>query len=196
MPRSPTDCKIDFSYYLKGNRGASQRHQTLEAVIDWSYDLLTKPERQLFSHLSIFVGGWTLDAAEAVGAGQNISANLVWDLLSRLVDRSLVLARPMGDGAIRYFMLESLRQYGLQHIQKSNVFAEIQQRHATFFQALAERAEPQLTGADQVAWFETLEAEHDNIRAALTWCLQNDSEAGLRLAVRMVGLLAGTRLPF
>ena len=166
-----------------GSRTAPARHQTLRATLDWSYELLSGQERKLFGRLSVFAGGWTLEAAEAVGAGASIEQGEVLDLLSRLVDKSLVVAEVGREGALRYRMLEPIRQYGQERLEANGEADTIRRRHADFFVRLAEEAEPELTGAGQRGWLDRLETELDNLRTALGWSLDGgEPEVGLRLA--------------
>jgi len=165
-----------------GSRTALSRQQTLRGTLDWSYLLLSEPERALFNRLSIFAGGWTLEAAEVIGG----DAGDVLDLLSRLVDRSLVVAEA-ADGEVRYRFLEPVRQYAYERLTKSGEAEEIHRRHAELFLHLAEQAGPQLQGPQQQTWLERLETEHDNLRAALQWHSpeQGNGEMGLRLAGKL-----------
>jgi predicted ATPase/DNA-binding NarL/FixJ family response regulator len=166
-----------------GSRTALHRQQTLRGTLDWSHDLLSEPERFLFRRLSVFAGGWTLEAAEEVGAHGSIEGSDVLDLLGRLVDKSLVVAEAEAQGAVRYRMLEPIRQYARERLEESEEAEAIQRRHAEFFLALAEEAEPEVEGPQQAAWLERLEAEHDNLRAALSWSLERGEEAELGLRV-------------
>jgi predicted ATPase len=142
---------------------------------------LSEAESALFRRLSVFVGGWTLGAAEAVCAGDGVDRYDVVTLLGRLVDKSLVV---MDDktGDARYQLLETIRQYSLEKLTETPAGEVVRDRHRNFYLALAEDAEQQLLGPDQVAWLERLEADHDNLRAALRWSLdRRDSEPALRL---------------
>ncbi len=167
-----------------GTRTAAPRQQTMRATLQWSHDLLSEDERILFARLSVFAGGWTLAAAEAVGAGDDIEREDVLDLVSRLVGRSLVMAEaPSGGGAARYGMLEPIRQYAREKLEESGEAEAVLGRHAAFFLALAEEAEPELTGPDQDRWLERLETEHDNLRVVRRWARENGrGEIALRLA--------------
>ena len=167
---------------LKGaSRSAAPRQQTLRATLDWSHRLLSETERTLLRRLSVFAGGWTLAAAEAVCSGEGIEQDDVLDLLGALVDKSLVVARTGTDGAMRYWMLETIRQYAREKLEESGEAGETRGRHAAFFLALAEEAEPELSGTQQGLWVERLEGEHDNLRAALSWVLEREEgELGLR----------------
>jgi predicted ATPase/DNA-binding SARP family transcriptional activator/DNA-binding CsgD family transcriptional regulator len=159
-----------------GGRSASPRHRTLRATLDWSHELLDEPERELFGQLSVFAGGLTLEAAEAVGAGSGIGEDDVLDLLSRLVDKSLVVAEAGAQGASRYRMLDPVRLYARERLEESGKAEEVRRRHASFFLALAEEAEPELRGPWQAAWVKKLEREQDNLRAAMAWLLGPSGE--------------------
>jgi predicted ATPase/DNA-binding SARP family transcriptional activator len=163
-----------------GSRTASPRRRTLRGTLDWSYALLGELERRLFGRLSVFAGGWTLEAAEAVGAG-DIQQGDVVDLLSRLVDKSLVVAE--AQEVVRYRMLEPIRQYARERFEESEEVEAVKRRHAEFYLVLAEEAEPGVEGPQQAAWLERLEAEHDNLRTALSWSLERGEEAELGLRV-------------
>jgi non-specific serine/threonine protein kinase len=165
-----------------GSRAANPRHQTLRATLSWSYEFLGEPERRLFGRLSAFAGGFSLEAAEAVGEGVGIQRSDVLEALLILMDKSLVVARPTGDGGARYRLLEPVRQYARERLEESEEAEEVMHRHAEFFLALAEEAAPQLAGAQQQDWAERLEVDHDNMRAALSWSLERESETALRLA--------------
>ncbi len=171
-----------FRLLTGGSRTALPRQQTLRAAVDWSYDLLTLDEQVLFNQLSVFAGGFTLVNCEAVCAGDGIEAADVLELLSRLVDKSMVTVEETGDKSLRYRLLETLREYGGTRLVSSGKADAIQRRHVSFFLALAEQAEPQLLGPDQAAWLHRLEAEHENFRAALRWCVDRaEADIGLRL---------------
>jgi non-specific serine/threonine protein kinase len=133
--------------------------------------------------LAVFAGGWTLEAAEAVGAGDTEQGDVL-DLLSRLVEKSLVVAETTGGSRVRYRMLEPIRQYAREKLEEGGDAEEVRRQHASFFLALAENAEPRLRGPEDIEWLERLEAEHDNLRAALSWALEQEEvdELGLRLA--------------
>jgi predicted ATPase/DNA-binding SARP family transcriptional activator/DNA-binding NarL/FixJ family response regulator len=166
-----------------GDRTQVPKQRTLRGTLDWSHELLSTNEKKLFGRLSVFAGGWTLEAAEEVGADGSIEGSDVLDLLGRLVDKSLVVAEAEAQGAVRYRMLEPIRQYARERLEESEESEAIQRRHAEFFLALAEEAEPEVEGPQQAAWLERLEAEHDNLRAALSWSLERGEEAELGLRV-------------
>jgi non-specific serine/threonine protein kinase len=149
--------------------------------MDWSHDLLPEKERIPFRRLSVFAGGFALDAAEAVCAGEHFGPEEVLDSLSDLVAKSLVVAAER-DGAARYRLLETVRQYGREKLEESGELDLLEERHARHYLALAEEAEPELRGARQGEWLDRLETEHDNLRAALAWTLEvGEAELGLRL---------------
>ena len=166
-----------------GGRKAASRQQTLRGTLDWSYELLGEFERALFGRFSVFAGGWTLEAAEAVGTGEGLEEGDVLDALSGLVDKSLVVAEARQESRVRYRLLEPVRQYAREKLEESGEAEEARHRHASFFLALAEEAEPRLRGPEDLEWLERLETEHDNLRAALSWALVGgEAEPGLRLA--------------
>jgi predicted ATPase/class 3 adenylate cyclase len=176
--------RLDDRFHLLtgGSRSALPRHQTLEALIDWSYELLSDPERVLLRRVSVFAGGWTLEAAETVCAGDEIPAHAVLDLLSRLVEKSLVLAGDR-EGQARYWMLETIQQYARDKAHASRDVAAVRARHLEFCLGLAEDAERSLRGPEQLVWLNRLETEHNNLRASLGRAQPaGETEAGLRLA--------------
>ena len=171
-----------FRLLTGGGRTASLRHRTLRATMDWSHELLSEDERVLFRRLATFAGGFTLEAAEQVCAGEGLEQDDVLDLLSRLVDKSLVVVGQRS-GEVRCGLLETMRQYGQERLGESEEAAAIAMRHASFFLQLAEEAEPAMFGPEQTAWLERLEREHANLRAALGWIREKkEAEQGLRLA--------------
>jgi len=170
-------------------------------AIGWSYNLLSSDERSLLRRLSVFVGGVALDAAEAVGGRRSEvggtaerpssdfpppTSDSVLDLLTALVDQSLLQRAAGPGGATRFAMLETVREFGLARLAESGEEAAVRDAHADWCVALAEQADPALSGPDQAAWFERLEAEHPNMRAALTWLLKGqDAARGLRLTTAL-----------
>lgn len=162
-----------------GNRGLISRHQTLRAAIDWSHDLLTAKEQIVFRRLSVFAGGWMLEEAEQVCAGEPIEPREIVGLLAELVDQSLIVAAPDQE-KIRYHFLEVIRQYSAEQCQAADEQERLRERHAACYRQLAETAEPRLTKEDQKVWLERLETEHDNIQAALRWgCAQGVADPAL-----------------
>jgi non-specific serine/threonine protein kinase len=194
-----------FALLTGGNRGALPRQQTLRATMDWSYALLAEAERTLLGRLSVFAGGWTLDAAKAVCADPVVSCQLpvvskkdccpslatdnwqlataeVLDLLSHLVEQSLVMASEGGGPATRYRLLETVRQYARERLWETTSGDEVQRRHCDYFLRLAEEAAPKIHGPDQVEWLDRLEGEHANLRAAMDAAIERgETDAALRL---------------
>jgi non-specific serine/threonine protein kinase len=158
-----------FSLLTSGNRTALPRQQTLRAAIDWSHDLLMEAERILFRRLSIFAGGFSLDAAEAVCGFRELKQSEVLDLLGRLVDKSLVNVE--ADSVLnetRYRLLETIREYARVKLEEAGETEEIIERHLEFFSGFAGRAGKGINSKDQVAWFQRVEREVDNLRAAIS----------------------------
>jgi predicted ATPase/DNA-binding winged helix-turn-helix (wHTH) protein len=176
-----------FGLLTGGSRTALPRQRTLRAMIDWSYDLLSDAEQALLCRLSVFSGGWTLDAAENVCIGDGIADAEVLDLLTSLADKSLISAEA-DDGETRYWLLETVRHYAQDRLrERDEEEAQWQRRHLGYFVALAEEAEPLVMGADEHVWLERLETEHENLRSALAWSSTSDEDAevGLRLAAAL-----------
>ena len=177
----------------RGSREAVPRHQTMRATLDWSYALLPPREQLLFQRLAVFAGGFTLETTEAICADESInlqsnaetlSGSSVLDVLANLVDKSLVLIAERAPGeAVRYRLLEPIRQYALDQLRVAGAEAATRDRHLDYFVEFAEQAEQQLKGEQQLLWQRRLEKEHDNVRAALAWSTQQAGRAvaGLRL---------------
>ena len=175
-----------FRLLTGGSRTASARQQTLRATVDWSYELLSPEERTLFGRLSVFAGGFTLEAAEAVCSGDGIDELDVLDLLARLADRSLIAPDEGVAGAAHYRMLETLRQYGGEKLAGSGEVSAVQERHRAYFLSLAEGAADLLHGPEQALWLDRLAEAHDNFRAALGGALAGgDSACALRLGASL-----------
>jgi tetratricopeptide (TPR) repeat protein len=149
-------------------------------LIDWSYQLLSEQERLLFRRLAVFVGGWTLEAAEAVCGFGEIESGDVLDLLTHLVDKSLVHVENIGKES-RYRRLETIRQYAREKLFETEEAAQIRDRHLDYFRTFAEKAENEILNSNQVAWLKQLDDEFANFRAALEWSQKNQAEDGLRL---------------
>jgi predicted ATPase/class 3 adenylate cyclase/Tfp pilus assembly protein PilF len=174
-----------FKLLTGGSRTLLPRQQTLRALIDWSYDLLSEAERLLMRRLTVFAGGWTLEAAEAVCAGEGMEEYEVLDLLSQLVDKSLVLVDDH-EREPRYQLLETIREYGREHLCGSGEETVLRERHRDWYLQLAEGSELELPGPGQAERLNRLETEHDNLRTALGWCVERgDTEAGLRLGAAL-----------
>jgi predicted ATPase/class 3 adenylate cyclase len=172
-----------FRLLTGGRRAAVPRQQTLQALIDWSWDLLAEDDRRLLRRLSVFAGGWTLDAATAVCGDGIGDATGVLDALGRLVDRSLVVVDP--GTSTRYRLLETIRQYARDRLFESGEAEVLGRRHLDHFLALAERAGPALWGPGMIEWTKRLEVDEDNLRTAIEWALEVDAERAARLAVEL-----------
>jgi non-specific serine/threonine protein kinase len=197
--------KDRFRLLTGGSRTALPRQQTLRALVDWSYDLLSERERLLFDRLSVFIGGWTMESAEAVCAddggesktGAQSPADLIHsedilDLIGHLLEKSMIVAERSVQGTPRFRLLETLRQYGQERLAKrGEVAAEtLRARHARHFIALSEQVALGLRGPDQTKWSERLELEHDNLRAVLEWGKAADAPPDrVELALRLAGPL-------
>jgi len=170
-----------FRLLSGGDRSALPRQQTLRALIDWSYELLSAHERTLLARLSVFSGGFTLEAAEAVASGDPIDEPAVLDLVSNLVDKSLVARERAGE---RYRLLETIKQYAQERLDASGDADAVRSRHLAHYLALAEQARPELVGTDQAVWLKRLDTERENLLAAHAWSehAENGAELGLRLA--------------
>jgi len=177
-------CRLDDRFRLLiGNRTALPRQQTLRALIDWSYDLLSDNERVLFRRLSVFAGGWTLSMVEQVCSGGSIEEGEVLDLLSQLIDKSLVIAEKQ-ESHERYRFLDTIHQFSRQRLSESEEIEEYTHKHAECFLNIAEGAYGELWGSEQDYWLDILGAEHDNLRLALEslTSLTGQEELLLRLA--------------
>jgi predicted ATPase/DNA-binding CsgD family transcriptional regulator len=168
----------------RGDRTATPRQRTIRGTLDWSHELLSERERKVFRRLSVFAGGWTLEASEVVVSDESVGESEVLELLSELVEKSLAIAELTAEsGGVRYRLLDSIRQYALEKLEQSGEAEDVMQAHAEYFLALAEEAEPELIGPREAEWFERLEEELDNFRAALSWASEyGEAELGLRLA--------------
>jgi tetratricopeptide (TPR) repeat protein len=167
---------------LKGGRDADPRQQTLDATIRWSYDLLAPDEQQLFARLAVFAGGCTYEAAEAV-CGAEV------DTLQSLIDKSLVRSREVA-GRARYWMLEMIREFAVEQLEASGEADVLRLRHAEFFDALAERADPHLRhGPDQQQWGDRMAADYNNVRAAMNFALDHAPTVALRMIGRLTFFL-------
>jgi predicted ATPase/DNA-binding SARP family transcriptional activator/DNA-binding CsgD family transcriptional regulator len=169
-----------------GGRTLTSRQRTLRGSLDWSFALLDEPERKLFGRLAVFAGGWSLEAARTVCSEDGIGQGEVLDLLSELVDKSLVMVGATASGATRYRMLEPVHQYAREKLEVGGGAEEARDRHAAFFLDVAEVAEPELTGPREGLWVGRLKEEHDNLRAALSWVLERrETELGQRFGAAL-----------
>jgi tetratricopeptide (TPR) repeat protein len=184
MPAPQIAARLDniFRLLTGGSRNVQPRQQTLKATMDWSYALLSLVEKLTLQRLSTFAGSCTLEAAESVLPGEEIETPEVLDLLTSLMDKSLILTVATSGGSIRYRMLETVRQYAHDHLLESGGGEAARDRHLAYYLQLSEQADACLRGKDQLAWLERLEEELDNLRLALDWSLVGHLEEGLRLA--------------
>jgi predicted ATPase len=184
-----------FRLLTGSRRTAIERHQTLRAAIDWSYDLLDTAERLLLDRLGVFVGGFTLEAAEVVTAGDGVEDDAVWEILAGLVARSLVA---VGDDEVetRYRLLETIRQYALDHLADQSEVDRLRHEHARYFAAFGEDLVPSFYGPDETRATLRLDRELDNLRAALDWAMDaGDLDTAIRLANLSKGPGTGTGVP-
>jgi predicted ATPase/DNA-binding SARP family transcriptional activator len=158
-----------FSLLTAGSRTALPHQQTLRATIDWSYELLTEPERVLFRRLAVFASGFKLKSVEEVCGFGNLKGENLFELLARLVDKSLVITDLLSNGQARYRFLETIREYALEKLKSFGEADITRDRHLEFFMSLAEEAELNHFSPEQLEWFKRVEAEIDNMRAAMDW---------------------------
>jgi non-specific serine/threonine protein kinase len=173
-----------FRLLTKGGRLALERHQTLRAAVDWSYKLLDADEKKLLARLSVFSGGWTLEAAEQICVKQRGKFELL-DVLSELIDKSLV-SMDGSTGEARYHLLETTRQYGREKLLESKESGRFRHQHLMYFLEMAEKGNSEATGPQQAEVIDLLDAERDNFRAALDWCISNQD---LEHALQLLGAL-------
>ena len=173
-----------FRLLVGRSRTAPARHQTLRALVDWSYDLLSSVEQAVLRRLAAFAGGWTLEAAEVVCAGPPVASSDVLLLLAQLVEKSLVVMEERGGGT-RYRFLDTIRHYALQQLRDAGEEVPAGSRHAGWMLNLAEQGELEIIGQEQVVWIGLLETELDNLRRALDWSDANEPAA--ETALRLLG---------
>src|SRR5262245_8847457 len=175
-----------FRLLAGGPRTALERHQTLRASVDWSYELLTAEERVLLRRLAVFAGGFTLEAVEQVCSSEGLERDRLLDLLGSLLDQSLVIADER-DRGVRYRLLETVRQYGLERLGEAGEEEAARTRHRDHFLALAEEATPHLETARQHEWLEVLDPESANLAAAIDYAVRSDPPLALRFCVALRG---------
>jgi predicted ATPase/DNA-binding SARP family transcriptional activator len=184
LPVAQIAARLDdrFRLLTGGSRAALPRQQTLRAVVDWSWDLLSEEERLVARRIAVFPAGVTPESAAAVCAGDGLDADAVLDLLAALVDRSLLVL--VDRDAPRYRMLETIREYGIEQLGACDELARTRAAHARYFAASANEADTHLRGPEQLPWFSRLQAERDNLLAALRWLAdEGDARTALRLAL-------------
>jgi predicted ATPase/DNA-binding XRE family transcriptional regulator len=173
---------VRLSVLTGGPRDLPRRQQTMRDAIAWSYELLAPEEQAMLRSFSVFAGGWTLEGAASVRGGSGDAAALL-QLMSALVDKSLIAPAGSRTGDVRYSMFDVIREFALERSEAAEEVDALRRRHAEFYLALAEQAEPELGGAGQRIWYHRLEIEHDNLRSALAWFIRReDAERALRLA--------------
>ncbi|HKA49914.1 MAG TPA: tetratricopeptide repeat protein [Candidatus Dormibacteraeota bacterium] len=179
--------RLDDRFSLLEDSGpvAVPRHRTLQAALDWDHQLLNEQERRLFRRISVFRGGFESEAAEAICAGEGVEADEVMQLVFRLVEKSLLVTDVSHPGPTRYQLLDTVRVYGADRLAESGELPGIARRHALHYLALALRAERFERSPELTHWLQRLEADHDNLRAALGWCRANDRRSCLQLAASL-----------
>ncbi|MEJ2600960.1 MAG: adenylate/guanylate cyclase domain-containing protein [Anaerolineales bacterium] len=171
-----------FRLLTGGRRTALPRQQTLQALIDWSWNLLDEQEHMLLRRLSVFSGGWTLEGAQAVASDNQLDEFDILDLLDQLINKSLVGVKHLPQGEVRYDMLESIRQYAHNRLVEAGEEEHLYERHAEYYTAFGERASQGLQGRDMLVWLERLLPESDNAKATREWTLDNRLDMALRMA--------------
>jgi predicted ATPase/transcriptional regulator with XRE-family HTH domain len=170
-----------FKLYADGRRAVSTRQKTLHDAIAWSYDLLSVDEHKLFAGLSVFAGGFTLEAAESVFSG-TATTKTTYDIIASLLDKSLLQRTFDARGSLRFSMLMTIQQFARDYLRHMGDETKIQKWHLAHFLDFAEQASEKMNGPDQFKWLDRLEAEHDNLRAAWDYAIENDTESAARLA--------------
>ena len=170
-----------FQLLSHGERTAMPRQQTLRATIEWSFALLTDAERTLFQRLAVFAGRFDIEAAQNVCAGEGIERGQILDLLTQLVEKSLVLVHEQA-GTMRYRLLEPIRQYAQDLLQESGAAPTVHGRHVHYFLRIAQETEPRMLDLERQVAFEELEAEHANFLAGLAWAVEYEPETALKLS--------------
>jgi non-specific serine/threonine protein kinase len=177
--------RLDDRFHLLtvGSRTALHRQQTLASTLDWSYALLSPEEQKMLQRLSVFAGGASLEAVESICEGEGIESSEVLNVLSRLVDKSLIYVNKPRSGETRYHLLETIRSYALEKLAKSHENSSIKDRFLDFYLRLVEEASDQIRGSEEIRAYQRLEEEHDNVRVALAWALESRKvDAAIRLA--------------
>jgi predicted ATPase len=182
LPELAERLKDRLAVLKGGARDLPARQRTMRETIAWSYNLLSEAEQQLFRHLAVFAGGWSLAAAEAVCGEPVVPEIDVLDGLNVLVESSLVRRQELPDGSGRFRTLQTIREFGMEQLAESGDEQEVRRRHAEHFLTLAEQAEAAYRGPDQRHWLDRIETEHDNLVTTLGWSIEYDARLGLRLA--------------
>jgi predicted ATPase/class 3 adenylate cyclase len=177
-----------FRLLTRGRRGAVDRHQTLRATVDWSYSLLSENERLLFDRLGVFPGSFDAPAAQSVAVGDGVDGFAVIELLTELVAKSMLVADRSGDGPMRYQLLETIRDYAMEHLGALGETDNLRRRHANHYAEIAEQIGPGLLSRDELVWRARELLELDNLRAAVDWALESGGDE--ELAFRVIAALA------
>ncbi|NOK58156.1 MAG: hypothetical protein GFH25_541210n2 [Chloroflexi bacterium AL-N10] len=179
--------KLDdrFGLLTNGNSPVRPQHYTLRKTVEWSYTLLQPQEQLLFNRLAVFTGGWSLEAAEAVGTEPSTDPRQVHESMFGLVDNSLIIVETAATGPKRYRMLETLREYAREQLEAHNEVLETQKRHTSYYVVLAQEAEENLDGPQRDNWLQRLDREHDNIQTALHWTLTHDPKSAVALGASL-----------
>ena len=182
--------RLDHAFRLLtgGSRTALPRQQTLRATIDWSYQMLNDPERQLLQRMAVFAGGAPLEGIEAACSGEGLEQDFILDLLSGLVSKSLIEVERQQGLETRYRLLETVRQYARERLNDSGEIERVRDRHLEYYVRLCEEAYPHIHGAGRLGWTSRLKREYDNIREAMEWAFQDAAlaEQGLRIATALI----------
>jgi predicted ATPase/DNA-binding CsgD family transcriptional regulator len=187
LPVEEIHARLDhrLSLLVRGSRSAAGRHQTLRAAIDWSHELLDPPQRKLFRRLSVFAGGFSLAAAEAVCAGAELERESILGRVADLASASLLSAGRGVNGEARYRMLEMVREYAAEHLMGSGEQDALRARHLGFYAGFAEAADEELHGREQLVWLDRLDQERGNLLTALDRSLRTDPQRGLKMAASL-----------
>lgn len=177
--------KNSLNLLTSGAKNLPERQRTMRGAVQWSYELLDENEQILFRRLAVFAGGFTVEAAEAICEKDAESKFSVLDILTNLIENSLLVQIEKNDGNVRLRMFEVVREFALEMLEKSGELENLRQLHTQYFLALAEKAEPFLMGETGNEWLEKLENEHNNFRAVLIWSLKNDETAAARIAAAL-----------
>jgi len=180
-----------FHLLVGGSQAVLPRHRTLQASIEWSYALLSRQEQLLLQRLSVFAGGCTLEAAEVVCAGEKIKTIEILDLLSSLADQSLIYVKHLSEGVVRYYLLETIRQFAHQHLHESGALPNLHHRHLEYYLQLAEEGDQQIRGPHQLIWMKRLEKEKNNFSVAIERAF--DSSTNVELGLQLVFSLSWFR---
>ena len=178
-----------FRLLTGGRRRGVERHQTLRAMVDWSYSLLNERERTTFERLGVFAGTFDASAAQSVASDDAVDPFDVLDALNELVAKSMIVAEPGPEGSTRYFLLETLRQYTLERLDMEGTSDELRRRHAAYYAEFIERVPVSIYGEGELIWRARIAGELDDVRSAVTWALDRDEPADAEYAMRIIGAL-------